>query len=402
MSDSTSATFQSVSACKTFVENKQDRESRVIWNFTLRVVDLPKTFQLDPNARLADPKRPTVKKMLDTLGQSPEDFIFFNNGILIIANSVSVKGRKDGSGFDVELSLLSPNEEEDEDFIGNGIVNGGHTYLAVKKAIDAYERLSSKITKSKKVRGVSSSGDFQRLDEAYIQISVMSNVREDDIPKISRYRNTSEKVEEFSLKNLANEWDTIQENLPEDYLNRIAFKDGEGKPFDVTDIVRRLACINGEIFPWQDQKHPIATCSAYGHLIKNWKKINFQSVVHLTEDALYLEDLIREEFDCQSGISKFKCIKKKSFQSITGKEFEHHIPITFIFPILAAFRVFIRNGQWVKPVDELWQDVGKKLVYEHLDRYRKEGRGNPAAFGRSNSTWTSLLMVPLLSLNSQG
>lgn len=406
MSTTLTVTFFALAACKTFVEDKQDKTSRVIWNFTLPVTQLPKEIPLDPNARLANEKRPTVKRMLGTLAQNPKDFIFYNNGILMVVDAINVKGRGTGGGFDIELVLVNPDKEQEEDFIGNGIVNGGHTYLAIMKAREFYEKLKAKNSKSVKVNPDTGKVNFADLEEANVQLSVLVNISEDEIPKISRYRNTSEKVEEFSLKNLAKEWDIIEENLPSECKPYVAFRDGEDKPFDVTDIVRRLACINVKIYPWQGDvngqpKHPIATCSAYGSLIKNWKKEDFRDFAPLIKDILYIEERLREEYDKQAWLSKFKCVDKTRNFSITGKEFEHIIPITFVFPVLAAFRVFIKDGQWEKPVEELWDAMGSKLVTSLLNSYRAEGRGNPAAFGRSSSTWSNLLLIPMqLKLSS--
>lgn len=398
-------TFFALSACKAFTENKQNqKESRVIWNLTVPVLQLPKGIPLDPNARLANEKRPTVKNMVKTLAENPKDFIFYNNGILMVVDVLSVQGCGKGGGFNVELVLDNFGDSgRDEAVIGNGIVNGGHTYLAILKAIDAYEKIQAKSARSLRVNPYTGKVDFVDLENASVQVSVLVNISDEDIPDISRYRNTSEKVQEFSLKNLAKEWDIIEEHLPEECKAYVAFREGEDKPFDVTHLVRRLACINTELYPWQDikgqSKHPIATCSAYGSLIKNWTeekdKDKFQAFVPLLEDILYVEERLREEYDRQVGLSKFKCVEKKTYQFITGKQFEHTLPITFVFPILAAFRVFIRDGSWEQPIDELWDAMGSKLVTSLLNSYRAEGRGKPASFGRSASTWANLLLIPM-------
>ncbi|MEA5537714.1 AIPR family protein [Limnoraphis robusta Tam1] len=391
--------FFATAACKAYKEETDKESGRVIWNLTVPVCQVPKDLPLDPNARLANPKRRTVKSMLETLAQEPEEFIFYNNGILIVADSISVKGQGSGGGFNVELLLVSPDEEQEEKFIGNGIVNGGHTYMAIMKARENSEKLQAKRSKAK-VNSETGKVDFSELDQASVQVFILVNVNQDNISKISRYRNTSEKVEEFSLKNLAQEWDIIDKHLPPEYKQYVAFRDGDDKPFDVTDVVRRLACINNKVYPWRSSsdgqpKNPMATCTAYGSLIKNWKKEDFEETVPLIKDILYIEDCLRSEYDQQKGFSRFKGVEKKNYRSMTGKEFEHSIPITFVFPILAAFRVFIQDGSWEKPVEELWNDMGSTLVNNLVNAYKTEGRSNPASFGRSASTWSNLLLVPM-------
>lgn len=392
--------FFATAACKAYKESKHDQgDGRVLWNLTVPVSQVPKDLPLDPNARLADEKRHTVKSMLATLAQEPEEFIFYNNGILIVADSIQVKGHGSGGGFDIELLLVSPDDQQEEKFIGNGIVNGGHTYTAIMKAREYYTKLHTKSSKAK-VNPETGKADYSDLEKASVQIFVLVDVNQDDIANISRYRNTSEKVEEFSIKNLAGEWDIIAEYLPVECKPYVAFRDGENKPYDVTDLVRRMACINNKVYPWRSgedgsPKNPSATFTAYGSLIKNWKKDDFREFVPLLKDVLYLEECLRSEYDQRKGLSKFNGVEKKSYKFITGKEFEHTVPITFVFPILAAFRVFITEGRWEKPVEQLWNEMGSNLVTSLLTAYKTEGRGNPAFFGRSASTWSNLLLIPM-------
>ncbi|MEH1944829.1 MAG: AIPR family protein [Nostoc sp.] len=399
MATKITAPFFATAACKAYKEDKES--SRVIWNLTVPLCEVPQGLPLDPNARLANENRRTVKSMLTTLAQKPEEFIFYNNGILIVADSIQVKGHGAGGGFDVELLLVSPEEGQEDNFIGNGIVNGGHTYTAITKARSHYDKLKSKGSKPK-LNPQTGKADYSELENASVQIFVLVNISQEEISNISRYRNTSESVEEFSLKNLAGDWDIIEEYLPPGCKPYVAFREGENKQFDVTDLVRRLACINNKLYPWRGSdgspKNPSATCSAYGTLIKNWKKEDFSEIVPLLKDVLYIEECLRDEYDRQKGLSKLNGVEKKTYQFITGKQFNHTLPITFVFPILAAFRVFIKDGKWERPVEKLWDEMGNTLLNNLLTAYRNEGRGNPAAFGRSASTWSNLLLVPMLKL----
>ena len=372
---------------------------RVLWNLTVPVHQLPEGLPLDPNARLANEKRRTVKGMLKTLAEKPQEFIYYNNGILIIADSIQVKDRGTEDGFDIVLLLETPDENEEEKFIGNGIVNGGHTYTAIMKACHNYENFNSKSLKDK-VNSETGKIDYSDFDQALVQISVLINVSQEQISDISRYRNTSESVEEYSLRNLAGDWDIIQQHLSPEYKKYVAFRDGEDKKFDVTDLVRRLACINNKLYPWADgadgtTKNPTPAFTSYGRLIKNWKKEDFTQVVPLLDGLLQIEELLRKEYDETKGISKYNGIEKKDYKFITGKEFSHTLALPFIFPILAAFRVFVKDGEWEQPPQELWNKMGSTLVINLLAAYKNEGRGNPAFFGRSASTWSNLLLTPM-------
>ncbi len=389
--------FFATVACKAHKEIIDS--GRVLWNLTVPVCELPEGLPLDPNARLANEKRRTVKGMLKTLAEKPQEFIYYNNGILIIADSIEVKGHGTGGGFDIVLLLETPDGNEEEKFIGNGIVNGGHTYTAIMKARDRYKNLKSNNFKAK-VNTDTGKIDYFDFEQALVQISILINVSQEQISDISRYRNTSESVEEFSLKNLAGEWDIIQQHLSPEYKQYVAFRDGEDKKFDVTDLVRRLACINNKLYPWRGEdgtasKNPTSAFTSYGRLIKNWKKEDFTQVVPLLDGLLEIEELLRKEYDDTKGISKYNGIEKKNYKFITGKEFTHTLALPFIFPILAAFRVFVKDGKWEQPPQELWNKMGSTLVINLLAAYKNEGRGNPAFFGRSTSTWSNLLLTPM-------
>lgn len=388
--------FFATVACRAHKESMDS--GRVLWNLTVPVHQLPQGLPLDPNAREANEKRRTVKYMLKTLAETPQEFIYYNNGILIIADSIEAKGRGTGGGFDVELLLVSPDENEEEKFIGNGIVNGGHTYTAIMKARRHYENLKSKNFKAK-ANPQTGKIDYLDFEQALVQVSVLINVSQEQISDISRYRNTSESVEEFSLKNLAGEWDIIQQHLSPEYKKYVAFRDGEDKKFDVTDLVRRLACINNKLYPWRGadgtNKNPTPAFTSYGRLIKNWKKEDFIQVVPLLDGLLQIEELLRKEYDETKGISRYNGVEKKDYKFITGKTFSHTLALPFIFPILAAFRVFVKDGKWEQPPQELWNKMGSTLVSNLLTAYKNEGRGNPAYFGRSASTWSNLLLTPM-------
>ncbi|WP_138505155.1 hypothetical protein [Nostoc sp. PA-18-2419] len=53
------APFFATAACKAYKEDKES--SRVIWNLTVPVCEVPQGLPLDPNARLANENRRTVK-----------------------------------------------------------------------------------------------------------------------------------------------------------------------------------------------------------------------------------------------------------------------------------------------------------------------------------------------------
>jgi hypothetical protein len=67
---------------------------------TLAVKDLPQGFPYGPNARNADLSAKPAKAMLKTLEAEPKQFIYYNNGIMLVVESLQSK-RIDGGDFEV-------------------------------------------------------------------------------------------------------------------------------------------------------------------------------------------------------------------------------------------------------------------------------------------------------------
>jgi hypothetical protein len=89
-------------------------------------------------------------------------------------------------------------------------------------------------------------------------------------------------------------------------------------------------------------------------------------------------------------ISKVSGCSAKPMKLITGVEISLTIGEIFYMPVLAGFRVLLRDGQWTKPVEELWEEWGPQLVDRLWDTYKSEGRSSASAFARSKSTWSTL------------
>ncbi|MBD1908591.1 AIPR family protein [Funiculus sociatus GB2-A5] len=364
-------------------------EETAIWNLTVPVTELPQGLPFGPNARNASLDAKPAKAMLKTLAEEPEKFILYNSGIMIVAAEI-VASRVEGGDFKVRLKLQVPSTEDEGDFLGHGVLNGGHTYKALMHALHG-----------KRKRGES----YSNLSSAYVQVSVAVGISEHEIASISRARNLSLSVPLYALKNLAQDWKPIEEALPKEYRQHVLFKPNEYGEFEgnahynVTDLIRRLALLNNKLFDFRQDKHPIKAYSSSGSLVQGWKEEDYKQVIPLLQDILWLEQKIMEQHVEINGtgatgkkvvIPKVSGCSAKPMKLITGKEISLTIGDIFYMPILAAFRVLIKDGQWTKPVETLWEEWGTKLVDKLWDTYKSEGRSSASAFASSKSTWSTL------------
>jgi hypothetical protein len=79
--------FSCQKVCRTHRVNGSE-----LWTLTVQARDLPLGFKYGPNARYAELNTKAAKDMLETLENDPGSFIFKNNGIMVVAESIKSEG----------------------------------------------------------------------------------------------------------------------------------------------------------------------------------------------------------------------------------------------------------------------------------------------------------------------
>jgi len=378
--------FRSNSACRIYQDIDQLRQ---IWSLTVPVKNLPRGLPYGPNARNADLSAKPVKAMLKTLQTEPEQFIFYNNGIMLVVDSLKSK-RVEGGDFEVEI-IYHESSNDTEDFLGHGVLNGGHTYKAINHALYGEHH---------------SRESYSNVACACVQLTVAVGIQEESVGSISRARNLSKSVPDYALKNLEGDWSQLEKSLPPEYRKNVIFKPNEfedesdiAPQYTVVELVQRLALINNFLFDFKKDVHPIATYGGKGALASKWKNENYEHILQLLPDVLWLEEKVMDMHQALNGksangkkivISKVSGCSNKPCTLITGKEYSLTVAPPFVLPIIAAFRLLIKDGKWIKPKEELWELYGPLLVEKLWDTYKNEGRSSAASFGRSKSTWNTL------------
>lgn len=383
--------FFAKSACRVFQDSDEKKQ---LWSLTLAVKDLPQGFPYGPNARNADLTAKPAKAMLETLKSEPQQFIYNNNGIMLVVDSLQAK-RVEGGDFEVQIKYIEPNEEI-EDFLGHGVLNGGHTYKTLMHALYGQHK-----------RGE----DYSNIHQAHVQVTVAVGIDEESVASISRARNLSKAVPDYALKNLEGDWQEIEAHLPQRCRKNVIFKPNEfddnsdnAPKYTVVDLVQRLALLNNELFDFRKDSHPITAYTGKGSLVSKWSNQNYEHVLPLLPDILWLEEKVMETHEALNGrsnngndkkivISKVSGCSNQPSTLITGRTFKLTVAPPFVMPVLAAFRLLIKDGQWISPVEKLWDKYGMMLVDRLWDTYKVEGRSSAASFGRSKSTWNTLTNI---------
>lgn len=357
------------------------KKPQEIWTLTVRAKNLPPDWKLGPNARYADIKAKPAREMLNTLASDPESFVLKNNGMMLVAKSLESKGN------DVELVCTEPDENEFAP--GHGVLNGGHTYKVLLEALKDPKR-------------------YPRAGEAVVLVSVALGIEDEEISRISKARNTSEKVPLHALRNLDGDWTDLKKHLPPESRRLVFFKPNEpdvdqDSEFDVTDLVRRLAVMNNELFPAENAEHPVRAYSGIGALVRQYDTRKFMKLAQRLPDILRLEELVvrkweelygrnrtRSDSDAKEKIdlSRTSGCSSEPMLLMSGYQSSVTIADPFVLPVMAAFRVFLRDGEWLMPMDEAWSQYGERTVRDLWKAYKEEGKSSASYFARSaKSSW---------------
>lgn len=346
-----------------------------LWTLTVQARALPLGFKYGPNARFAELDTKAAKDMLETLENDPGSFIFKNNGMMVVAESIKSEG--------TDVSVVCNEAEPDEDAPGHGVLNGGHTYKALQHA------LNSKDSK------------FQRVaEEAFVTLTVGIGIPEDEIWRISRARNTSEKVPLHALRELAGDWSVVKVHLPASSRHLVAFKPNDPEApdelYDTTDLIRRLALLNNKMFPAEQGSHPVQAYTSISTVVKRYTPAMFAEIAPMLPDILRLEEMVVRHWETVNGkggdkifITKASGCSAEPYQLLSGYRSSITLADPFVLPVLAAFRVFIVGGRWAQPMDELWEKYGPKTVRALWEAYKDIGKSSAAVFGRSKGSWTA-------------
>src|SRR5205807_10359489 len=104
----------------------------------------------------------------------------------------------------------------------HGLVNGGHTYLAIREARDE--------------RGANGEGTDGW--DAYVRLHIMEGVDQSDINELAEGLNRSIQVDDPSLENLKGSFDRIKKVLDgKPGYKEIAYKQGDTGEIDIQQIL---------------------------------------------------------------------------------------------------------------------------------------------------------------------
>lgn len=337
--------------------------------------DLPKDISLEVNPR--KPKMNTsVAKQLIKAVKGPDDLNFDinNRGIVITAKSLK---------FDTSTNIISL--DLGDDISRYGILDGGHTYMAI---IENRNILQENINK------------FVKL-EIVIGDSL-------DVSALADARNTSAQVSDIALFELDDKFDFIKDAIKNEiYCNDIAYKDNDNKSIQISELLKLLFAFNIKRFP-DDSSAPVSAYSGKAAVFRDYKNECddeensniYEKLAPLLPSLVNLYEKIESELPSKYQAFKNEDGKNASFGRVRGIEgsgqfksdftlspINYQISSGFLLPIFGAFRALLKENSegklyWEFDPIEVWNIAGIRLAQNTFDTDT-----NPQQIGKSKTLW---------------
>lgn len=359
----------------------------------VRVTDLPGEFDkfMEVNPRVPNRTKkgvlsgPVVKGILSTLRDTPEEMAFKNQGIYVLAEESSFEKAPGGKGA-VTLVLTDPGR--------HGIINGGHTYAAIREAVDN-----------------ATPEELEALKNAYVRLHILQGVDADFVPDMAEGLNRSKQVDDPSLINLQGEFDVIRKALKGVQGEKsIAYHQGDEGDVYISEILVYLAMFDQDRF--DERKHPNALYNRQALGLKYFiedmetNKKKLEARIDKLPDILWLVDNIRKtipeaakhnafEFGrAKLGAAPVRAGSDKNKGTVlpfTGETVDYRVPNGWVFPILAAFRADLKVDdkgklEWRVPLEKILPEVIDDLVGICVSEHR-DNNMRPELIGKRESAY---------------
>lgn len=377
------------------LENPLDRTKRHCHVVVVEARQLP-TGLMDwrrVNVRGVNLKTAAAREMLNTIATDPDQFLFRNRGVVVIAKSVRFDNQ------DHRLTLELDNKHI------HGIVDGGHTFTALLHSIDTTDPEAV-------------------WKPVYVKMEILTGFTElDEVVDIVEGRNTGTAVPIECIMNLTGAFNRIQTILEDKpYAKLIAYHqfqtfEDEKCPISIKDILSYLICFDIDRF--DDERHPHQVYGSGRKVFEYFERHQDRllGLLPLLPDILELRDTIHLElpeiynrqggyFGPVPGVKGGAGVKvnKRTPLHFIGQTSAYKIPISHILPIIAAFRPFVTHKDggyaWAdgsKPI-HAWAKARERMVRRFRSIVTASEYQGPNRACKNPETWRTMYDTLQLAL----
>ncbi|ALQ56392.1 hypothetical protein PI2015_3144 [Pseudoalteromonas issachenkonii] len=325
----------------------------------VKAEDIPDELREWVGVNPRSPKMNKVEKLsgkvsrtiVKTLTEEPEKFALKNLGIYLSVDSME-STRVKGNSHEVEVVL--------NDKMLHGIVNGGHTFQAIRQV--KY---------------------FKEYDEgAYVRLHIYQNLDSESIVDLADGLNNNLQVDDKSLENLQGSFDNIRQAMEgKKGADKIAYKDGDDGEVDILEVLHLLSLLDLNKYPNNKQPNDIfgrkkKVLDYYSDDIKKTsQESSFERLIPFTFEVLKLSEEIQKA--SIGYFSRNKVNNKKTGNRVssdahkkdalfTDGEIRGLIPQGWLYPMVSAFRANLKQSSWDSGKLE-WLEDPKDLINEIIE-----------------------------------
>ena len=309
---------------------------------------------LDANVREPSEKSIPYKDMVNTLEKNPYNFLLQNGGINVISSGVEI------NKSDKIVKMYFEH--------GTGIVNGGHTQLA--------------ILNSKKIKNI---------NDAILCLEVIEKeFPPEELAIIAASRNTASNVKPYSTAEKRGYFTKLKLYMLPNFEKHIIWWENRKVPYNrglsVVDLIARLNLFNIELYQstWHSgTEQPNKSATSKNSTFEYWliHQHEFLHTYPLVNDIINLEEHILSTFHevAPRGFTNLGVIKNTDEKKKTiflGKNISWDLPKQFLLPLLSSFRSVIKydkkNGKigWYVNPEYTFNRCGYTLLIELMRTYK--------------------------------
>lgn len=377
----------------------------------VRVTDLPERLDQFMKVNPRVPKRtlkgvlsgPVPKAILETLRERPSDMAIKNQGIYLLVAEAAFEKAAGGIG---QLTLRL------DDPLLHGIVNGGHTYAAIRDAIHTADETEAESVK-----------------RAFVRLHILQGIEQDKVAEIAEGLNRSKQVDDPSLANLRGFFDEIKNAMQsEDGEKAIAYNQGDDGQVYISQVLVYLQLFNAERYDGNKHPHSLYRKPAEAHKFfendltarDRGQKTAIDLLVPRLPEILRLADEIclrtqKAAKDSGFEFGRMKLGKKTRAASagsatalpFINKKIPYRVPKGWLSPMLAAFRANMNwdlskgRFEWIVPLNKLVPEVIDSLVNVCVVEHR-DNNLPPEAVGKRESTYRQCYDKIIINLALKG
>jgi len=318
------------------------------------------------NANVRPPKENhPLKEMMSSVEDTPQLFHLKNRGITYICEKFQYDNQS--RTLTITIPNIPKSKLDAETSPRFGIADGGHTFKVVEDVAGDIENYKQD----------------EDWTEPFVRVHFMASETDVAIDDVVEALNTSIQVKRFTLEEYRGKFDELKAAMTATKfdISHVAFRENEDKPWQVTEIIQRLACF------LKDRWKIIPPSSMYRskekalQLFINDEVGEFKRLYPIIKDVItfpeFIQSSLSENIEGRK-LGKVKGVKKQSKQF--RRECTEYLSLyrmdgAIVLPMASAFRALLMikddGYQWkVNPYD-IFKRCADDLYEVLLGRIRR-------------------------------